>query len=68
MTSPRWPSTDPELKPGQLYQDIYDAWTSVLDNNALLPYLEFATPTAPEVQYPTFQRILAGKTSVARRG
>ena len=29
-----------------------------------MPYLEFATPTAPEVQYPQMQQVLAGKTSV----
>jgi raffinose/stachyose/melibiose transport system substrate-binding protein len=55
---------NPELKPGELYQEIYDAWTSTLDTNALMPYLEFATPTAPEVQYPQMQQVLAGKTSV----
>ena len=55
---------DPELKPGELYQEIYDSWTSTLDNNALMPYLEFSTPTAPEVQYPQMQQVLAGKTSV----
>jgi len=37
----------------------------VLDNNVLMPYLEFATPTAPEVQYPVTQQILAHKLSVA---
>jgi raffinose/stachyose/melibiose transport system substrate-binding protein len=55
---------NPELKPGDLYKEIYDSWTSTLDNNALMPYLEFATPTAPEVQYPQMQQVLAGKTSV----
>ena len=38
---------DPELKEGQVFTDIYDAWTSVLDNNVLMPYLEFATPRRP---------------------
>jgi raffinose/stachyose/melibiose transport system substrate-binding protein len=56
---------DPELKEGQVFTDIYDAWTSVLDNNVLMPYLEFATPTAPQVQYPVAQQILAGKLSVS---
>ena len=37
---------DPELKEGELYTDIFDAWTTVLDNNTLMPYLEFSTPTA----------------------
>ncbi len=55
---------NPELRPGDLYQEIYDSWTSTLDTNALMPYLEFATPTAPEVQYPQMQQVLAGKTSV----
>jgi raffinose/stachyose/melibiose transport system substrate-binding protein len=55
---------DPELKEGQVFTDIYDGWTSVLDNNVLMPYLEFATPTAPEVQYPVTQQILAGRLSV----
>ena len=56
---------DPELKEGQVYTDIYDAWTTVLDNNVLMPYLEFSTPTAPEVQYPVMQQILADKMSVS---
>ena len=55
---------NPELKPGELYQEIYDSWTSTLDTNALMPYLEFSTPTAPQVQYPVMQQILAGRTSV----
>ncbi len=54
---------DPELKSGPLFTDIYDAWTSVLDNNVLMPYLEFATPTAPEVQYPVMQQVLADEMS-----
>ena len=57
---------NPELKPGELYQEIYDAWTSTLDNNALMPYLEFATPTAPEVQYPT-DAAGPGREDVGRR-
>ena len=56
---------NPELKSGDLYQEIYDSWTSTLADNALMPYLEFATPTAPEVQYPQMQQVLAGKTSVS---
>jgi raffinose/stachyose/melibiose transport system substrate-binding protein len=56
---------NPELKPGELYQQIYESWTSTLENNALMPYLEFSTPTAPQVQYPVMQQILAGRTSVS---
>ena len=58
------PVEDPEIKEGQVFSDIYEAWTSVLDNDTLLPYLEFATPTSAEVNYPVLQRILAGETSV----
>lgn len=54
----------PDLKPGEIYQDIYNSWTSVLRNDTLLPYLEFSTPTSSEVGYPVLQKILAGKESV----
>lgn len=56
--------TDPVLKPGSLFKEIYDSWTTVLKDNGLLPYLEFATPTASEVLYPQLQQVLAGKTDV----
>ncbi len=55
---------NPDLKSGQIYQDVYDSWSSVLDNDTLLPYLEFATPTSAEVGYPVLQKILAGQESV----
>lgn len=58
------PIEDPDLKEGQVFQDIYDSWVTVLDNDALLPYLEFASPTSGEVAYPVLQQILAGKLSV----
>jgi raffinose/stachyose/melibiose transport system substrate-binding protein len=58
------PVEDPEIKEGQVFADIYAAWTSVLENDTLLPYLEFATPTSAEVNYPVLQRILAGQQSV----
>lgn len=58
------PVEDPELKEGQVFSDIYDAWSTVLENDTLLPYLEFATPTSAEVNYPVLQRILAGEESV----
>jgi raffinose/stachyose/melibiose transport system substrate-binding protein len=56
--------SNPDLKPGEIYQDIFNSWTSVLNNDTLLPYLEFATPTSAEVGYPVLQKILAGKESV----
>ena len=40
---------DPESRRARCSPDIYDAWTTVLDNDALLPYLDFSTPTAAEV-------------------
>ena len=46
------PVEDPELKEGDLYTEIFDAWTTVLDNDTLLPYLEFATPTSRRGQLP----------------
>jgi raffinose/stachyose/melibiose transport system substrate-binding protein len=55
---------NPDIKQGDVYQDIYNAWTSVLDNNTLLPYLDFSTPTGSEVSYPVLQKILAGQESV----
>lgn len=58
------PVEDPEIKEGQVFSDIYAAWTAVLENDTLLPYLEFATPTSAEVNYPVLQRILAGEQSV----
>ncbi len=58
------PVEDPELKEGQVFTDIYDAWSTVLEEDGLLPYLEFATPTSGEVNYPVLQRILAGQQSV----
>ena len=58
------PVEDPELKEGDLYTEIFDAWTTVLDNDTLLPYLEFATPTSAEVNYPVLQRMLDGQQSV----
>lgn len=59
------PVADPQLKQGKVYADIYDAWKTVLGNDALLPYLEFATPTSGEILYPTLQKLLAGKEKVA---
>lgn len=58
------PVADPELKSGQVFSDIYEAWSSVLESNGLLPYLEFATPTSGEVNYPVLQRILAGEQTI----
>ena len=55
---------DPEIKEGQVFTDIFDAWTTVLDNDTLLPYLEFATPTSAEVNYPVLQQILGGQQSI----
>jgi raffinose/stachyose/melibiose transport system substrate-binding protein len=54
----------PDLKKGQIYTDVYNAWSSVLKNDTLLPYLEFSTPTSAEVGYPVLQKILAGKEDV----
>lgn len=56
---------NPPLKPGKLTSDIYNAWTSVLKNDALLSYLDFATPSAGEIEYPTFQSIIGGKVTPA---
>lgn len=55
---------DAEIRDGEVYNEIFDAWTSVLENDTLLPYLEFATPTSGEVGYPTLQKILAGQETV----
>jgi raffinose/stachyose/melibiose transport system substrate-binding protein len=55
---------DPQIKEGQVFTDIFDAWTTVLDNDTLLPYLEFATPTSAEVNYPVLQQILGGQKSI----
>lgn len=54
---------NPPLKSGKLTNDIYHAWTSVLESNTLVPYLDFATPSAGEVEYPTFQSIIGGKVT-----
>lgn len=59
------PVENPTLKAGKVFSDIYSAWSTVLKNDSLLPYLEFATPTAGEVNYPVLQRVLAGEQSVA---
>ena len=55
----------PQLKSGQVFEDIYTSWTDVLESDGLLPYLEFATPTAAEVLYPQLQEILEGRTEVS---
>ena len=55
----------PQLKSGQVFEDIYTSWTDVLASDALLPYLDFPTPTAAEVIYPQLQEILAGDTEVS---
>ena len=54
---------DAKIKVGKVFADIFDSWTEVLNSDGLLPYLEFATPRASEVQYPQLQEVLAGKTS-----
>ncbi|WP_392544978.1 ABC transporter substrate-binding protein [Oryzobacter telluris] len=56
---------DPQLKSGDVFKDIYTSWTDVLESDGLLPYLEFATPTAGEVLYPQLQEVLEGRTQVA---
>jgi len=56
---------DAKVKDGKVFADVNKAWQSVLDNDTLLPYLEFATPTSGEVGYPTLQQVLAGRESVA---
>lgn len=58
------PVENPQLKQGKVFSDIYTAWKTVLQNDALLPYLEFATPTPAEALYPPLQKILAGKEEV----
>jgi raffinose/stachyose/melibiose transport system substrate-binding protein len=58
------PVASPQLKEGQVYSDIYSAWSSVLKADSLLPYLEFATPTSGEILYPSLQKLLAGKEKV----
>lgn len=58
------PVAEPKLKQGKVFSDIYGAWSTVLKNDNLLPYLEFATPTSAEVNYPVLQRILVGQQSV----
>ncbi|GAA1869286.1 ABC transporter substrate-binding protein [Asanoa iriomotensis] len=58
------PVDSPKLKDGKVFSDIYGAWSTVLENDNLLPYLEFATPTSAEVNYPVLQRILGGQQSV----
>lgn len=57
--------TDPPLKSGEVFKDIYTSWTDVLKSDGLLPYLEFATPTAGEVLYPQLQELLEGRTDVS---
>jgi raffinose/stachyose/melibiose transport system substrate-binding protein len=56
---------DPTLRSGEVFEDIYTSWTDVLESDGLLPYLEFATPTAGEVLYPQLQEILEGRTDVS---
>lgn len=46
--------------PSRLAGEIDAAWRSVLANGALLPYLDFSTPNAAEVLFPTMQSIIAG--------
>jgi len=58
------PVEDPKLKDGKVFHDIYGAWESVLENDTLLPYLEFATPTSAEVAYPVMQQMLAGQKGI----
>lgn len=58
------PVENPEIKEGQVFADIHDAWSTVLENDTLLPYLEFATPTSGEVNFPVLQRILADEQSI----
>jgi raffinose/stachyose/melibiose transport system substrate-binding protein len=47
--------------PSRLARDIYTAWQSVLSNETLLPYLDFAAPNGAEVLYPTMQSMIAGQ-------
>lgn len=44
----------------RLAGEIFAAWRSLLANETLLPYLDFSTPNAGEVLYPTMQSIIAG--------
>lgn len=54
---------DPPLAAGAVHRDLSDAWAQTQKSDALLPYLEFATATAPEVMYPQLQALLAGQTT-----
>ncbi|HJY36875.1 MAG TPA: hypothetical protein VJ299_05395, partial [Steroidobacteraceae bacterium] len=50
----------------RLAREIFAAWRSLLANGTLQPYLDFSTPNAGEVLFPTMQSIIAGQVTAEK--
>ncbi len=49
--------------PSGLDTEVYDEWTKANEEDAIVPYLDWATPTMYDVSTAKIQELLAGKTA-----
>jgi raffinose/stachyose/melibiose transport system substrate-binding protein len=58
------PATSAEVTvPSGLETEVFDAWTKANTENAIVPYLDWATPTMYDTLTAAIQELMAGKTS-----
>lgn len=51
-------------QPGGTQAEIFEAWATANEDDALTPYLDWATPDATELVQAEVQRLMGGETSV----
>lgn len=54
-----------EREPGTVHAEIARSWTEIRENDGLVPYLDYATPTFYDTLTANLQQVIGGKTSPA---
>jgi raffinose/stachyose/melibiose transport system substrate-binding protein len=54
---------DPRVPPGTSLQDIFEAWEILNRNDAIVPYLDYTTPTFYDTVTAAVQELTAGKVT-----